>query len=154
MWASLSLRGCPVPVGSERWTRHSKYKFIRCLEERRLRGKLVCPALPWWVLERDSDLLLYLVQVALNVYLWSHLESYTGESSEQASSSRHWVVTLSCFYEVSAICPLSQERVGEIRCLVRGLTAILRHPGVWNLSDAWAYVLSMIISWIPEKRKC
>lgn len=99
-------------------------------------------------------LLLYLVQVALNVYLWSYLESYTGESSELASSSRHWVVTLSCFYEVSAICRLSQGRVGEVRCLVRGLTAILWHLGVWNLSDAWAYVLSMITSWIPEKRKC
>lgn len=106
---------------------YSKYKFIRCLEERRLRGNLCAQSHKWWVLERDSDLLLYLEKRAWTCtsdHTWSHTAAV-----EQASSSRHWVVTLSCFYEVSAICPLSQERVGEIRCLVRGLTAILQHPG-------------------------
>lgn len=99
-----------------------------------------------------THLLLRLVHVALNLHNLQQIKLYTGKGRKPAFSSRQWAVTLSCPWEVGAICCVT-VRPGEIRCLARGHTAILWHTGIWDLSRAWAYVLSMITFWIPEQRK-
>lgn len=53
-----------------------------------------------------THLFLWLVNVALNMHDWPQIKPYTGKGSELVFGSRHWLITLSYPYDVSAICPV------------------------------------------------
>lgn len=153
MWAPLSVWSCPVQVGSKGWIRHYKHKLIWRLEERRLGGKPVCPALPWWVQERDLDSFVVVVFgkcVVKHAQLTTKL--YRGMGSKLAFHSRHWTVTLNCpcgFGAVFPLFPLFLARLGEV-CALSQVTQQFCATPEWKISLMPEHVFTYF-SWLrPE----